>query len=339
MKDRKVEVPESYLKDLEKRVQDMQALFEVSSIISSTLDYRELISLVMEKARAVMEAEACSILLYNRDTERLEFQVAMGPEESASATLKEKVSLRMGEGIAGWVAEHEKPLLIKDASKDSRFFSGADHLTGFTTRSMIATPLIGRSGLIGVAEVINPANKESFGDYDVQIMKTFCRQIAIAIENARFYRASIERERFRKELEIASVVQKSFLPESPTISAGSIKARAYNMPALQVGGDIYDFADLGDGRLGVLIGDVSGKGVSAALYMAKIVSDFRFIANMNDSVTDVIEELNRRLMSSRNVPDMYLHDRQRRIGRSSFCQCRTPPVRSCFSFRCEDHRG
>jgi len=136
-------VNKDYLKAIEKKIEGLKALIEISAIISSTLDFNELITLVMEKAKDFMNAEACSILLYNKETNKLEFDLALCGEESISDILKSKVTLEMGQGIAGWVAEHQTPLIIKDAKTDSRFYPEADRLTCFTTRSLIAVPLVG----------------------------------------------------------------------------------------------------------------------------------------------------------------------------------------------------
>ena len=274
-----ITISQAYLKTIEKKVEDLKTLIEVSAIISSTLDFCDLMRLVMEKAKGVMDAEACSILLYNKENNKLEFDLALCREEAVSDILREKVTLDMGQGIAGWVAENQAPLLIKDAKTDSRFCPEADRLTYFTTRSLIAVSLVGRSGLIGVAEILNPKNKDFFDDYDLEIFQTLSRQIAIAIENARFYKESVEKEKLRQELEIASVIQKSFLPESPIFKKDRLTLSALNLSATQVGGDLYDFIELGPNRVGVFIGDVSGKGISAALYMAKVISDFRYIAS------------------------------------------------------------
>ena len=273
-----ITISRAYLKTIEKKVEDLKTLIEVSAIISSTLDFCDLMTLVMEKAKGVMDAEACSILLYNKENNKLEFDLALCREEAVSDILREKVALDMGQGIAGWVAENQAPLLIKDAKTDSRFCQEVDRLTGYTTRSLIAVSLVGRSGLIGVAEILNPKNKDFFNDYDLEIFQTLSRQIAIAIENARFHKESVEKEKLRQELEIASVIQKSFLPKSPIFKKDRLMLYAINLSATQVGGDLYDFIELDPNRVGVFIGDVSGKGISAALYMAKIISDFRYIA-------------------------------------------------------------
>jgi phosphoserine phosphatase RsbU/P len=283
-----IKVDKTYLTYLEKKVEDLRILTEVSATISSTLDLKELMTIVMEKAKSVMDAEACSILLYNHETNKLEFEIALCGEETTTDLLKKIITLDMGQGIAGWVAEHRELLIIKDAKSDKRFFQDADKLTGFDTRNLIAVPLIGRRGLIGVAELIN-LKKE---DYDLEIMQMLAKQFAIAIENAIYHTESIEKERLKQEIEIASTLQKSFLPESPFLQKGNLMVSAVNIPAKQVGGDLYDFIEPVPNKLGVFIGDVSGKGVSAALYMAKIISDFRYLTQMVDSPEIAMNRLN-----------------------------------------------
>jgi sigma-B regulation protein RsbU (phosphoserine phosphatase) len=292
MDDHTTPVNKDYLQTMEKRMEGLKALIEVSSIISSTLDFNELITLVMEKAKSFMNAEACSILFYNKESNKLEFDLAISREESVSDLLKNKVTLEMGQGIAGWVAEHQTPLMIKDAKKDSRFYPEADRLTCFTTKSLIAVPLLGRSGIIGVAEILNPKDKDFFSEDDAEIFQTLCRQVAIAIENARFHKESVEKEKLRQQLAIASVLQRSFLPESPNLTKGHLTVSAVNLSADQVGGDLYDFVELDPNRVGVFIGDVSGKGISAALFMAKAISDFRYIASQAAAPEIVLNRLN-----------------------------------------------
>jgi sigma-B regulation protein RsbU (phosphoserine phosphatase) len=296
----KVSVTAQYLKRLKGKVEDLKILTEVFAAISSTLDFRELMTIVMEKAKSIMNAEACSILLYNRHTGKLEFEIALCGKVKTSDILKNKITLDIGQGIAGWVAKNKKVLIIRDVKKDKRFYHKADRTTGFVTKSLIAAPLIGRRGLIGVAEIINPKKE----DYDKEILQILSKHFAIAIENALYHRESLDRERMNQELEIASTLQKSFLPDSPVMHTGNIFVSAVNIPAKQVGGDLYDFIEPVPGKAGVFIGDVSGKGVSAALYMAKIISDFRYTAHTAESPDIVMNRLNHLL--SRAPRGMFL---------------------------------
>jgi phosphoserine phosphatase RsbU/P len=287
-------VSKDYLNNLEKKIETLKILTEVSPIISSTLDLQELMTIVMEKTRDIMKAEACSILLFNRDTRKLEFEVALGKEKSTQNILKKKITLDIGQGIAGWVAKHCELLFIKDVHKDKRFFHQADKKTGFKTKSLIAAPLIGRRGLIGVAEIINPGRNV----YDLEILKILSKHFAIAIENALYHKETLEKERLKQELEIAATLQKSFLPDSPILKRGKVIVSAVNIPAKQVGGDLYDFTEPAEGKIGIFIGDVSGKGVSAALYMAKIMSDFRYVARDTDSPEIIMNRLNTLLLKA-----------------------------------------
>ncbi|MBF0556085.1 MAG: GAF domain-containing protein, partial [Nitrospirae bacterium] len=192
---REVAVPEPYLKTLEKKVKDLETLIDVSSRISSTLDFNRLVDICMENAKMVMNAEACSLLIYNRETQCLEFAYAVSGEKVTGCELKKKCTLKMGQGIAGWVAENLETVIIEDASKDKRFFSGVDKITDFKTTSLVAVPLVGRSGLIGVAEILNPKDRKSFNEYDADIFHTLCRQISSAFENAKYYKESLQMER------------------------------------------------------------------------------------------------------------------------------------------------
>ncbi|MEW6584060.1 MAG: GAF domain-containing SpoIIE family protein phosphatase [Nitrospirota bacterium] len=321
--EKKCRVSEEYLRRLKKKVEDLKILTEVSALISSTLDLNELMTLVIDKAKSLMMAEACSILLYNRSSGKLEFEIALCRDHCAPDVLREKISLDIGQGIAGWVAKHRKVLVIKDVRKDKRFYQEADKATGFVTKSLLAAPLVGRRGLIGVAEIINPKRK----DYDLDMLDILSKHFAVAIENAIYHRESLERERLKQELEIASTLQKSFLPEKPVMRKGNVIVSAVNFPAKQVGGDLYDFVEPGKEKIGVFIGDISGKGVSAALYMAKIISDFRYISHLVESPEIVMNRLNEIL--SKAPRGMFLTAQYAIVdvvtGEVRFCDAGHPP--------------
>jgi len=286
--DSEITVSREYLRGLEKKIKDFKTLIEMSELISSTLDLNELMQLVMEKAKQELQAEACSILFYNKETDKLEFEVALCKEDATSDFLKQKIIIDIGQGIAGWVAKNLEPLIINDVSTDERFFGQVDKQTGFITESIVAVPLIGRSGLIGVAELLNPKRKE----YDLEIFQILCKQFSIAIENALLHRELVEKERLRYELEIAAELQKSFLPSSPFLEKSNVTINAVNISAAKVGGDLYDFIEPAENMVGIIIGDVSGKGVSGALYMSKIISDFKYVGASMDSPGKVLNRLN-----------------------------------------------
>jgi len=291
---RLVTIPETFLKGMDKKVEGLKTLIEMSAIFSSTFDLDDLISLVMEKAKSELDAEACSILFYDKERERLEFKGAICEDKEASESLRKEGTLEIGQGIAGTVAGTLQPLFLEDVRDDSRFSQEAERFAGFPVKSLIAVPLVGRSGLIGVAEILNPRRK----DYDRDIVQLLAKQFAISMENSLFYKEAVERERLRQELDIASTIQKNFLPESATLRKGDLAVTAVNEPAEEVGGDLYDFIEQGEERVGVLIGDVSGKGISAALYMARFSSDFRYVARLAETPSLALTQVNLSLLKS-----------------------------------------
>ncbi len=260
---------------LNERVARLQSLIEVTAIISSVLDLEELLNLVMEKAQSVMRAEASSVLLLNESTGKLECEVALG---AVSDQIKEKVSLDLGQGIGGWVAQTGEPLIVADVSMDPRFYAKSDEITGFKTRSILAAPLKVKEKVIGIAEVLNPVDGRAFTNEDLDLFITFSRQVALAIENAKIHRYLLEKQKLEQQLEAAYSIQQSFMPQTfPQSSEGAFSVWATNLPAKSIGGDFYDFIEFTpQPKLGIMIGDVSGKGIPAALYMARLVSDLRF---------------------------------------------------------------
>ncbi len=278
------------IESLKKRIVDLTSLIEVSSIISSTLDLEELMNLVMEKAQTVMNAEASSVMLINEETGMLECQIALG---SVQEKVKDTIQLELGQGIAGWVAQQGKAVIVPDVDNDTRFYSNIDHSTGFKTRSILAAPLKVKDRVIGVAEVINRRDSQPFSEDDLAIFITFCRQVALAIENARMHRFMLDQQRIQQQLESAHTIQQSFMPQSfPQAKDDNFLLHARNIPAAAVGGDLFDFIEIDSNRLGMVIGDVSGKGIPAALYMARLISDLRYYSHIHERPMDLIRMMN-----------------------------------------------
>lgn len=167
--------------------EDFELLLQANRILSSKLDVNEVLQAVMELATKVVKAEASSLLLLDEKTNELYFDVALG---TASASVKQ-VRLKVGEGIAGWVAKERQPLIINDVTKDYRFTGKVDKATSFKTRSILAVPLLAKGRLIGVVEAINKELNQSFSSSDQEAFEVFAGQAAVAIENARLFTAVI----------------------------------------------------------------------------------------------------------------------------------------------------
>lgn len=168
----------------------LELLLEVGRLLSSKLDLPELLQTVLQLAARVVNAESASLLMVDERRNELYFDVALGLGEPAS-----KIRLRLGEGIAGAVAQTLKPAIINDVTKDPRWSRQMDVASGFTTKSILAVPLTIKGKLIGVVEAINKRGGD-FGDDDLRTFESFASQAAVAIENARLF-TSLKDERFK----------------------------------------------------------------------------------------------------------------------------------------------
>jgi sigma-B regulation protein RsbU (phosphoserine phosphatase) len=276
------------LRMCEQRVQRLSMCMEVAQLISSSLDLGEVLDRIMTTSREVMQADASSLMLLDENTGELVFQVAQG---QVGERLRDGFRLPRGHGIAGFVCQSGEPLLVEDAYEDQRFHREFDERTGYRTRSILCVPLKVKGRIIGVSQVINKLDGTPFTTEDLETFTNLCQHAAIAIENARMHEALLLKERMDRDLALASSVQHSFLPrELPRVDGYTFAA--HYRPALEVGGDFYDFIPLRARRWGVIIGDVSGKGVASALYMARLTSDLRTKALQVGSAPRVVNQIN-----------------------------------------------
>lgn len=158
-------------------------LTKFSSILNSTLEPKVIQRQAMEAIVNVVNSEVGSLLLIDEKTGDLKFEVALGDKENQ---IKE-ITLKKGEGIAGWVAENDEAVLINDCSSDPRFASNIDKKVGFSTRNMICVPVKIKDKVIGVLQAINKRNNGKFSNDDLKLLSSLSEQIAIALENASLF--------------------------------------------------------------------------------------------------------------------------------------------------------
>jgi sigma-B regulation protein RsbU (phosphoserine phosphatase) len=285
---------------LRQKVERMSALIEVNEMISSSLDLDTILENVMTLSKQVMNADASSLMRVDDKTNELIYQVAQG---KVGEKLKQEFRLKMGQGIAGTVAETGEPLLLEDAYTHPKFHRGHDDATGYRTKSMITVPLKVGGRVTGVAQVINRLDGNPFDQDDLELFLALASMAAIALENAKMHQQILEKQRLVKDMEFARTVQESFLPQSSP-EGQRYRFSAHYTPALEVGGDFYDFIQLDQDRTGVVIGDVSGKGVPAALYMAKLGSDMRTLAFTERMPSAALAKLND-LLAARSRRGMF----------------------------------
>lgn len=167
---------------LDSRISQLSTLNDVGALLISSLDHNVVRHRAMEAITRLMRAETGSLLLLDRERGELYFEVALGEK---GKKLKE-VRLKVGEGIAGWVAKHREPAVIPDVTKDTRFQGSFDKRSKFRTRNMVCVPVVIKGQVIGVLQAINRLGGQFTAD-DLELFQLFSNQAAIALDNARLY--------------------------------------------------------------------------------------------------------------------------------------------------------
>jgi sigma-B regulation protein RsbU (phosphoserine phosphatase) len=268
-----------------------KGLVEVSSLINAISDFNELLAAILDVACRVMEAETGSLFLTNEES-NLELVIARDAGGITRTDLH--IVVPRGQGIAGWVLENRKSSLVVDAYADPRFYKEADKQTGFRTRSILCVPLLRNQQEIGVLQVLNPKEKEAFDETDLEAFEAYGMLAATAIDKLRSIERQKEQARVDQELAFAREIQNSFLPQELPVVPGLGFSAIYR-PALNIGGDFYDVLEIGPDEIYFVVGDVSGKGIPAALLMAQSLSTLRLIVKPDITPVDALTRWNEML--------------------------------------------
>ncbi|TDR46521.1 sigma-B regulation protein RsbU (phosphoserine phosphatase) [Tahibacter aquaticus] len=242
-------------------------LAELSEALAVSLDLRRTLPIAIQRIVDYMQVQAASLFLFDEETDELACKVCVGPIDVRG--------LRLGtdQGIVGLAFTQAAVQIVADAANDERVYKRIDEETGFVTHSLICVPLTAAKGTIGVLELINKLDGAAFDATDAGILRLLAVPTALAINNARMATALIEQQRLKREFDLARRLQKLLLPKR---RRAGFPLLAVNVPAHEISGDFYDYFDLADGRIGFVIGDVSGKGLDAALLMTRAASLLRW---------------------------------------------------------------
>ncbi|NOS35220.1 MAG: GAF domain-containing protein, partial [Deltaproteobacteria bacterium] len=170
------------LSEHDKRVQQLNTFNEIGKALTSTLDLKEVLNILMEKISETLTSKNWSLLMIDEEKDDLYFEIVVGE----GADNIKGVRLKLGEGIAGWVAQEGKPVLVPDVSKDPRFSNKADRSSSFETKSVVCVPMKSKGKCLGVIELINEVEDGSFGEEDLLMLMILADYTAIAIENANY---------------------------------------------------------------------------------------------------------------------------------------------------------
>jgi sigma-B regulation protein RsbU (phosphoserine phosphatase) len=236
----------------------LETLAAVAGEFGAILHLDELLTRIANLARRVIDYRTFGILLLNEDTQELEMKVAVRYGDKVAVP-----RVKVGSGLVGYAALHKEPVLVPDVSTDARYIKVVED-----ARSELVIPLLSKDRCIGVFDLESP-ELDAFTTSHVQILTLLASQAAVAIENARLYEQIRANEiRLEKEVRFAQRVQAALLPGELPKRMKGVDVAARFAPARELGGDLYDFLAPDPNGLVLAVGDVSGKGVPAALYSA-----------------------------------------------------------------------
>src|SRR5262249_50805326 len=247
----------------------LRNLIEISGNLSKTLELDRLLPKIVDSLfQLFKQADRCFIILVEEGSGR------MLPKVIKTRRPQDEANARFSKSIVRQCVESKQAFLSNNADSDKRILSQS--VVDFRIRSVMCAPLIGTDGNpFGVIQLDTQDRSKKFGEDDLNLLGGVANQASIALENAKLYRDIQVRAQRDRDLHLAEEVQRGFLPQQLPQLPG-YEFYAHYSPAQEVGGDYYGYVPLGPNRLALSVGDVAGKGVAAALLMAKLSSDVRF---------------------------------------------------------------
>ena len=283
-KPKKEEVP----KEEPKFNQDLAIITQMNQEFAVSLDLNETLQTALKVIIQRLSAQAANVFLI--DEKKKVFQCIA----SLNQDYLDEYEIPLNDGVMGKAVEQKKCIRVGDVRKDVReiaeFYFDLDNKTNFTTFSVLCAPLIAANECIGVIHCLNKkSDNKLFEEGDRNLLETLSAPAAFAIRNAKMAKELIDKNKMQKEIEIVGEIQKSLLSQNqkqPFPIAG------INIPAKVVSGDFYNFSDLGDGRYGFGVADVSGKGIKSSLLMSKASSLYRCLSKTIFSASGLLTLLN-----------------------------------------------
>ena len=267
---------------------DLQIINKMNQEFAMSLDLDETLNTALKLIIKRLNAQAANIFLINNRTKKFECIASQNQNHL------DEYQLDLKDGVMGKAVEQKKCIRVGDVRKDVReiaeFYFDLDNKTNFTTFSVLCAPLIAANDCIGVIHCLNKKTDDKlFKEDDRELLELLSTPAALAIRNAKMALEMVEQNKMQKEVQIVGEIQKSLLSSNkkePFPLAG------INIPAKVISGDFYNFNDLGDGKYGFGVADVSGKGIKSSLLMSKASSLYSCLSKTNFSPADLLIQLN-----------------------------------------------
>ena len=267
---------------------DLQIINRMNQEFAISLDLNETLNTALKVIVTRLNAQAANIFLINNKTKKFECIASLNQD------YLDEYQLDLKDGVMGKAIEQRKCIRVGNVRKDIReiaeFYFDLDNKTNFTTYSVLCAPLIAANDCIGVIHCLNKKTDDKlFIEDDRKLLELLSTPAALAIRNAKMAQEMVEQNKMQKEVEIVGEIQKSLLSSNkkePFPLAG------INIPAKVVSGDFYNFNDLGNGKYGFSVADVSGKGIKSSLLMSKASSLYSYLSKTNFSPANLLTQLN-----------------------------------------------
>ena len=278
----------------ERKQSELNSLHSLSRLVTQVFDFRELLATVTQMTMEVSGAKSSWLELVEEDSDGSEHGTSVAAKQHIAQADIELLSPVREPSFQRKLFETRKAVLIEDIWKD-RGCKGMKE-RGVPRIAVLSIPLLSHDHCIGVLYAIKNAS-DGFDRDDIEVLTTFADNVSLAIDNSKLIAKSIERERLHQEMMVAQQMQRRLFPQHmPQISEGEFAA--VSEPSTEVGGDYYDFVDLPDRRIGIAIGDVAGKGVSAAFYMAEVKGIFLTLSKLCKTPKEFLVRANAALLET-----------------------------------------
>ncbi len=267
---------------------DLALITQMNNELAGSLDLKETLQNALEVIIKRINAQAANVFLI--DEKKQVFQCIASKYQA----YLEDFEIPITQGVMGKAAASRKCIRVGDVRKDVRemaeFYFDLDNKTNFTTYSVLCSPLVVSGECIGVIHCLNKkTNTKLFEENDRKLLETLSGPAALAIKNAKTAKELIDKNRMQKEIEIVGDIQKTLLSQN---KEDTFPIAGINIPAKVVSGDFYNFSDLGKGRFGFGVADVSGKGIKSSLLMSKASSLYRCLSKTIFSAAELLRILN-----------------------------------------------
>lgn len=262
----------------------LQAVLEITHNLARAVQLEDVLPKVLDTLfKVFLQADRAFIVLREGDE--------LVPRWIKTRQEDQQEMFRISRTVMREVMETKEAIISLDATSDERF-EMANSISDFRIRSMIVAPLLDSDGEpLGAIQMDTLDSKRRFEKGDLEILAGIATQAGVAIENAQLHEQLVQQQRVEQDLELARNVQRAFLPSKDPGTSG-YEFYHYYLPANQIGGDYFDYIQLADGRLAILVADVVGHGVAAAMLMAKLSAETRFLLASQTNPATAITLLN-----------------------------------------------